>query len=158
MKWSGVRAGPANTKHQQKEEKRIMKQETIVVMHEVAERSHAGTISFPEVVGKLTQAGVERYHADLCRGERVFYMPSGESHVETTGDKYGDAAVEFSGAGVDAAVRTIQRGEIDYQEFVRRILAAGCVNYFVYITGRQTLYYGRNGDVHVEKFPAPKKD
>jgi len=127
------------------------------VMDEVAKRSHEGTISFPEVVGKLAEAGVERYHADLCRGERVFYMPDGESHVERSGEEHKHAAVEFSAAGVDAAVRTIQRGEIDYQEFVHRILTAGCVNYFVYITGRQTLYYGRNGDVHVEKFPAPKQ-
>jgi uncharacterized protein YbcV (DUF1398 family) len=135
-----------------------MKQELIAVMHEVAKRSHEGTIPFPEVVSKLAAAGVERYHADLCRGERVFYMPDGETHVEPADEKQGNAAAEFSSAGVDAAVRTIQRGEIDYQEFVRRILAAGCVNYFVYITGRQTLYYGRNGDVHVERFPTPKKD
>lgn len=135
-----------------------MDQKVVAVMHEVAKRSHEGTIPFPEVVRKLGEAGVERYHADLCRAERVFYMPSGESHVEPSGESPKPAATEFSAAQVDSAVRTIQRGEIDYQEFVRRILAAGCVNYFVYIAGRQTLYYGRNGDVHVEKFPAPKTD
>lgn len=133
-----------------------MDQKAIAVMQEVATRSHAGTISFPEVVSKLADEGVERYHADLCRAERIFYMPGGESHVEKTGEPATDAAQEFSAASVDSAVRTIQRGEIDYQEFVRRILAAGCVNYFVYVAGRQTQYFGRNGEVHVEKFPAPK--
>lgn len=132
-----------------------MDQKTVAILHECASRSDAGTITFGEVVGKLTQAGVERYHTDLCRAEHLYYMPGGETHVERM-PAQSQAAEEFSDAGVDAAVRTIQRGEIVYQEFVRRILAAGCVNYFVYIAGRQALYFGRKGEVHVEKFPAPK--
>jgi hypothetical protein len=31
--------------------------------------------------------------------------------------------------------------------------AAGCVGYFVQIAGRRTLYFGRNGETHVELFP-----
>jgi uncharacterized protein YbcV (DUF1398 family) len=151
---SGLNSG--QKQYAREREKTIMDQNVITVMHDVATRSHAGTISFPEVVNQLEQAGVERYHADLCRAERVFYMPDGESHREATGEPARGAAKEFSATDVDAAVRTIQRGEIDYQEFVRRILAAGCVNYFVYISGRQTDYYGRKGEVHVERFPAPK--
>ena len=26
------------------------------------------------------QVGVERYHADLLRAEKIYYLPSGESH------------------------------------------------------------------------------
>ena len=59
-----------------------MHQEVIAVMHECARLSDQGKISFPEVVRKLTQAGVERYHTDLCCHEHVFYMPNGETHVE----------------------------------------------------------------------------
>jgi uncharacterized protein YbcV (DUF1398 family) len=133
-----------------------MNQEVVAVAHECAVRSYEGKISFPEVLRKLKDVGVERYHADLCREERVFYMPDGESHVERAGEISGAVAEGFSSAQVEAALRTIQRGEIDYQEFVRRIKAAGCVGYFVLITGWQSLYFGRKGEVYVEKFPALK--
>lgn len=33
-------------------------------------------------------------------------------------------------------------------------MAAGCVGYFVQITGQQVLYFGRNGECHIELFPA----
>jgi uncharacterized protein YbcV (DUF1398 family) len=133
-----------------------MEQETIAVMHECAMRSHEGNIAFPEVVRKLKEAGVERYHADLCRDERVFYMPNGESHVETSEKLPWAVAEDFREAGVVEALRAIQRGEILYLEFVRRIMEAGCSGYFVLITGRQALYFGRKGEVYVEKFPRPK--
>jgi uncharacterized protein YbcV (DUF1398 family) len=132
-----------------------MHQETVAAMHECARLSDQGKISFPEVVRKLTQAGVERYHTDLCSDEHVYYMPSGETHVESMDWVKQPIAMEFSDEGVDAAVRAIQRGEIVYMEFLRRIMAAGCVGYFVLLAGRQAQYFGRKGEIHVEKFPAP---
>ena len=133
-----------------------MNKETIEVMHECAVLSDKGEIRFPEVVRKLTEAGVERYHADLSRAEHVYYMPSGESHVEKMPELEWKAATEFSDAEVEAAVRTIQRGEILYMEFVRRVMAAGCVGWVVLLDGRQTQYFGRKGEMHIERFPAPQ--
>ena len=37
--------------------------------------------SFPVVVGKLMEAGIERYHADLVRSEKTFYLPNGWSET-----------------------------------------------------------------------------
>jgi uncharacterized protein YbcV (DUF1398 family) len=133
-----------------------MHQEVTAVMHECARLSDQGKISFPEVVRKLMQAGVERYHTDLCCQEHVYYMPNGEWHVEPMDIPVWPIAVEFSDAEVDAAVRAIQGGEIVYMEFLRRIMAAGCVGYFVLLTGRKALYFGRKGEIHTELFPAPK--
>jgi uncharacterized protein YbcV (DUF1398 family) len=133
-----------------------MNKETIEVTHACAVLSDKGEIRFPEVVRKLTEAGVERYHTDLSRAEHVYYMPSGESHVEQMPKLEWKAAMEFSDAEVDAAVRTIQRGEILYMEFVRRVMAAGCVGWAVLLDGRQTQYFGRKGEIHIEHFPAPK--
>lgn len=135
-----------------------MNQEIIAVMHEVAKRSHEGTIPFPEVVGKLTQAGVEQYLADLRRGSRTFYMPNRDSHVEESSSPAVAIGEQFAEVEIVKALRTIQRGEIDYQEFVRRIMAAGCTGYFVYIAGRQAHYLGRRGERYVEMFPTPKAD
>ncbi|HUX43904.1 MAG TPA: hypothetical protein VMV57_04055 [Terracidiphilus sp.] len=132
-----------------------MHQEAVAAMHECARLSEQGKISFPEVVRKLAQMGVERYHTDLCCEEHVYYMPNGEVHVEPMGLLPEPIAAEFFEAGVASAIQAIQRGEIQYTEFLRRIMAAGCVGYFVLIAGRQAQYFGRKGEMRVEKFPAP---
>jgi uncharacterized protein YbcV (DUF1398 family) len=128
----------------------------IAAANECSQRSDAGTITFPEVVGKLIAAGVESYHADYYRREKTYYMPGGESHV-TPQELPGVAiATAFSPQGVEQAVRRIQRGEIGYMEFLRLTMLAGCVGYGVYISGRRAIYFGRTGDNYVEPFPGPK--
>lgn len=131
-----------------------MQASTIAVLHECSTRSQAGSITFPEVVGKLIEAGVESYHADFYRREKTYYMPDGSSHIEALEPPAAPLAAQFSAAGVEAAVRSIQRGEIKYMEFLRLCLLAGCTGYFVYIAGRRAVYVGRNGDELVEPFPA----
>jgi len=126
------------------------------VAFECTEASDAERITFPQVVGKLMEAGVERYHADLVRAERIYYMPDGES-VSTPGHALSAMpASEFLPAGVEMAVRDIQAGKIQYREFCARIAAVGCVGYIVTLNGRRAVYYGRNGETYVEPFPRPK--
>jgi uncharacterized protein YbcV (DUF1398 family) len=118
--------------------------------------SDTGASRFPEIVARLLAAGVERYHADLVRAEKTYYLPSGESEVVPDPALRVAPALAFSAAGVDAAVRASQAGAIDYREFCRRIAAAGCAGYFVSLSGRRALYYGRTGETHVEPFPATR--
>lgn len=141
-----------------------MKADQETVVRDCATRSAAGTISFGEVVGRLMEAGIERYHADYCRRENTFYVPDGSSLVVAMA--HGDhaspddvpppIAAAFSSRDVEAAIRRAQRGEIMYPEFVRLTTAAGCVGYFVQISGRCVQYFGRNGEMHVEPFPGAK--
>jgi uncharacterized protein YbcV (DUF1398 family) len=71
-----------------------------------------------------------------------------------TGEAVGIApAAAFSAGGVDAAVRAIQAGKIQYKTFCKRIAEAGCVGYHVSLVGRRAVYYGRTGDSHIEWFP-----
>lgn len=128
--------------------------DAVAVMKECKELSLAGKIPFSEVVRRLHEAGVERYHVDLTRDETTYYLPSGESHVFATGGPRDPIAEPFDAAAVEGAVRAIQRGEIVFPEFLRRILAAGCVGYFTQIAGRRVQYVGRTGDMHVEPFPS----
>lgn len=123
---------------------------------ECTRASDGGRISFGEVVRKLMEAGVERYHADLVRAQKTYYMPTGESEVVRNEANNVTPAMDFSAAGVEAAIRAIQSGSIRYKEFCERILAAGCVAYLVSITGRRAVYYGRTGDSHVEWFPGAR--
>jgi uncharacterized protein YbcV (DUF1398 family) len=128
------------------------------VMVEATRASDEERVTFPEVVMKLMQAGLERYHADLVRGDRTYYLPSGESEV-VAGHAVGIApAGAFSAAAVDAAVRAIQAGKIQYRTFCDRIAAAGCVGYHVSLAGQRAVYYGRTGDSHVEWFPGAKRE
>lgn len=123
------------------------------VLHECAHGSLTGTITFPEVVGKLMGVGVESYHTDLYRREHTYYLPDGDSHVEPLEVLPTPIAQEFSAQGVADAVRDSQQGKIKYREFLTRITAAGAVRYFVYLTGRCAVYIGRDGSEHVERFP-----
>jgi uncharacterized protein YbcV (DUF1398 family) len=132
-----------------------MNAEQAAVMRECAAASLAGRVSFPEVVGRLAAIGVERYHADYCRHEITYYLPSSESLVVPISHQSYPISAEFTPANVEAAIRQIQRGEIVYAEFLHKTIAAGCVGYFVQITGRRVLYFGRAGDFYLEPFPAP---
>jgi len=128
------------------------------IVVEAARASDEERVTFGEVVKNLVAAGVERYHADLLRAEKTYYLPNGESEV-VKGDPVAIApARDFSATGVDAAVKAIQAGKIQYRTFCERIAKAGCVGYMVSIAGQRATYYGRSGDSHVEWFPGAKRE
>ena len=118
--------------------------------------SDAERVSFGQVIGRLAEAGVDRYHADLQRAEKVYYMPDGTSLTVPTEPVAAPFAATFSAPGVDAAVRAVQAQQIRYGEFCRRIAEAGCVGYLVSLCGRRAVYYGRSGETHVEPFPGAR--
>jgi uncharacterized protein YbcV (DUF1398 family) len=125
------------------------------VLDECEFLSFQGKIAFPEVVARLAASGVERYCADLVKLEKFYYSPEGQSHIVAM--PLADAPAigrEFSANAVRAAVRDSQKGEIGYPEFLKRIMAAGTVYYDVFVGGRKVIYTGRDGDFHVENFPA----
>ncbi len=128
----------------------------IAVIQEIMYQSLAGTITFPQVVGKLLNEGIEAYHVDLILGENRYYQANGEAHVEPTPFEHSIAAQTFSSIEVAFAIKSIQIGQIDYQEFLRKILAAGTVYYIAYLSGRKVIYFGRNGDLHIEPFSTAK--
>lgn len=110
-------------------------------------------LTFPEVVEKLASAGVERYHTDLVRREKIYYLPSGESMVVEATARHGQPAASFSAPEVEAAVRAIQARQIGYNEFCERIAGAGCASYVVSLVGRRVVYFGRSAESHVELMP-----
>lgn len=131
-----------------------MDQKTKQVIRECSKGSLDGSMAFPEVVAKLAEVGCEQYHADFRRQEKTYYMPDGENHAEALPVGSRSIAAAFSPHHVVAALRTIQAGRITYVEFLKRIIEAGCVGYFVNIAGQRAIYLGRGGDMYVEYFPA----
>lgn len=102
---------------------------------ECASLSAAGTIHFGELVARLMNANLERYHVDYSRMKNTCYTPDGGSCVEPMEHDAASIGEESSAAQVEAAVRQAQHAEIMYPQFTRQPLAAGCVGYFVQITG-----------------------
>lgn len=110
---------------------------------------------FPVVVEKLARAGVASYTADLIALRKTYYdagsdsvdewMPLGETPA---------IAARFDRDAVAATVKAIQRKEIGYAEFLRRIMKAGCSRYTVFFSGRKAMYFGRDGEFYTEPFPA----
>ncbi|MGQ0636723.1 MAG: DUF1398 domain-containing protein [Planctomycetaceae bacterium] len=113
----------------------------------------AGELTFPEIVQQLAEIGVERYHADYSRHEITCYLANGDSHVVAVPHPSHPTDDAFSPSAVEAAVRQSQRNEHTYSDFIRKTMAAGCVGYFVQIAGRRVIYFGRQGESHVEHFP-----
>ncbi len=130
-----------------------MNVEQTQVVQACARGALTGELTFPEIVGRLAAIGIERYHADYSRQEITYYLPDGDSLVVAAPHPAHVAAAEFLASAVEAAVRQSQRNEHTYLDFIRKTIGAGCVGYFVQITGRRAIYFGRNGESHVEHFP-----
>ena len=128
------------------------------VLDQSCAASLAGTITFPEVVQELASTGVERYIADLAQLKNQYYGANGEYHSAALAFTGAPAiSQQFSAEEVKGAITDIQQQKIIYPDFLRRIMAAGCTHYEVYIQGRQAVYFGRDGSQHIEKFPAATK-
>lgn len=132
-----------------------MNTEQLAVIVNCANQSLRGETTFPEVVQSLQAIGLERYHIDYSCHVGTYYLPSGAATTLTLAHPDATVAETFNAVGVESAVRAIQRGEIYYQEFLQRTMEAGCIGYTVFISGARVLYFGRNGDVHEERFGGP---
>ncbi len=125
------------------------------VLRDCLMKAFAGRMTFPETVGKMIETGVERYDADLTRLEKMHYGMDGTSHLEAMPLHDAPAVPDgFSAESVQSAIEAIRNRLIDYPEFLRQVMAAGTVSYSVYLSGRKAIYFGRNGDFHVEPFPS----
>ncbi len=126
----------------------------VSVILETTRLAFADQMPFPASVAELQKIGVERYTADLVRLEKIHYEAGGDSVVEplplTNAPEVADG---FSAEAIIEALRAIQAGRTDYPQFLRQIMAAGCVQYAVYLSGRKAIYSGRRGEHYVENFP-----
>jgi uncharacterized protein YbcV (DUF1398 family) len=125
------------------------------IIQETASKTLAGTITFPEVVGRLLQAGVEYYHVDYVARRKAFYAAGGSAVTVTPIDYEGlpEVPPDFDPAAVQAAILDSQRHGQLYRDFTRRVMAAGVLGYFAFLRGKRVTYLGRSGDQHTEWFP-----
>lgn len=117
--------------------------------------AHDGSLSFPEIVGRLTAAGFEGYTVDYRRNEQTYYLPDGDSVQLAMPAHDGPIGADFDANEIERLVRWAQSGAAgySYQGFSRQAKAAGCAGYLVSFLGRRVVYFGRTAETHVELFP-----
>ena len=117
--------------------------------------SRNGSLSFPEIVGKLIAAGFEGYLVDYRRNSQTDYLPDGDSVTMDMHPSAGTVAAALDAAEVERLVRWAQANPADYSyvAFCEKVKAAGCAGYLVSFPGRRVVYFGRTAETHVEHFP-----
>lgn len=132
-----------------------MDAERIAVAKACLDAAHDGSLSFPEIIGKLIDAGFEGYAVDYRRNSQIYYLPDGDSVELDLPHSTGAVAAAFDSLGVEALVRWAQANDSDYSysAFCEKVKDAGCAGYLVSFLGRRVLYYGRTAETHVELFP-----
>ncbi|MDO8423352.1 MAG: DUF1398 family protein [Parvibaculum sp.] len=113
------------------------------------------SMSFPQIIGALMQAGFESY--EICfRGETAtYYLPDGESLELATHKAGTPVAPALNVSALQAAISEAQQqvAGYTYKGFCEKAKAAGCARYIVSLSGRRALYIGRDAATHTEFFP-----
>lgn len=132
-----------------------MDAERISIAETCLHAAHDGSLSFPEIVGKLIAAGFEGYLVDYRRNSQTDYLPDGDGVTMEMRPSAGTVAVDFDAAEVERPVRWAQANPADYSyvRFSEKAKAAGCAGYLVSFLGRRVVYFGRTAETHVEHFP-----
>lgn len=130
-----------------------MNPNTKEVIGNCAHQSHAGLLTFPEVLGRLMEVGVESYFADYRNQSTTYYLSSNDALSIPMAMPSIEIPNSFNKDGIVSAIRGAQSDAVRYPEFLKLTMAAGCIGYIVWIAGRHVSYFGRQGEVHVEHFP-----
>ncbi len=120
--------------------------------------AEANTMSFPQIVGKLMEAGFESYAVDFRRTTATYYLPDGDSVALETHRIDSAIADQLDATKLSAAIREAQQfvPGYTYKGFCAKAKAAGCAGYMVSFSGRRAVYFGRTGETHVEHFPGSR--
>lgn len=133
-----------------------MDAEHIAIAETCLHAAHDGSLSFPEIVGRLIGAGFEGYTVDYRTNNQTYYLPDGEHVTLPMPGSPGKVEAAFYPQGVERMVRWAQSGAADYtyEGFSEGAKKAGCAGYLVSFSGRRVVYFGRTAETHVEHFPS----
>ena len=119
----------------------------------VAGRPKVG--GFPYLAETLRRAGVTRNLWYLPACQSLYLTAAGPVMVMGTPLATGMVDVPpFDRDALIAALRTDQAGRGTFPEFLMASWRAGIVRYDVDLAARTCTYYGANGEVYVESYPA----
>lgn len=123
-------------------------------IQEAATATLAGTMTFPQIVAKLLEAGVEYYQVDYVGRCKRFYDANGTCVVTAIPfEGLPPVAAELDIAALRDDIRDSQQNGQHFRDFTIRAMRAGVQGYFAFLRGRRVTYLGRTGDQHTEWFP-----
>jgi uncharacterized protein YbcV (DUF1398 family) len=125
----------------------------IQAIEKCAHESHAGLLTFPQVLSRLIELDVESYHADYRHQSTTYYLSDNQTVCLRLPLPTINIPAAFNEVAVVHAIRGAQSDTFRYPKFLELTMAAGCIGYIVWISGRHVSYFGRQGDVHIERFP-----
>ncbi|MFZ0631852.1 MAG: DUF1398 family protein [Acidobacteriaceae bacterium] len=125
-------------------------------IHEINVATQQGTMTFPQVVQQFLALGVESYFVDFAAARKTCYLADGAHQSDPMILQPGPIAAVWSEADLVTAIRGAQADTVRYPEFVQRSTAAGVIGYWAFLTGKRVVYFGRQGEQHIEEFPKPK--
>lgn len=119
------------------------------------EGSESGTMTFPQSIKMLIEAGFDGYAVDFRHSTRTYYMADGQALELEMSPILAPVAERFDAEIVKAALREAQMQVpgYTYKGFCAKVVGAGCAGYIVSCLGKRVLYYGRTGETHTEYFP-----
>lgn len=127
------------------------------VVSSLAKATLDGSMSFPQIVGKLIAEGVEYYHVDYATNSFTFYSASGSAVTASLPfEKLPLISEDFDVTALKAAILDSQQHGQKFRAFCERAIRAGVQGYFAFLRGQRVTYLGRQGDQHVEWFPGAK--
>ncbi len=117
--------------------------------------AYGRSMSFPQIVGALIEAGFDGYAIDFRAGDATYYLPDGDAATIPLPHGGGAIPAAFDSAGIVGQIKWAQANPPDYgyAAFCENVMAMGCGGYVVSFVGRRVLYYGRSGETHTEHFP-----
>ena len=116
------------------------------------------SMTFPNIVAKLMEAGFESYLVDFRQRTATYYLPNDESAEFPTHETSTPVAAKLDSSALSAAIREAQNlvPGYTYLGFCAKAKAAGCAGYLVSFSGKRAVYFARTGETHVEYFPGSK--
>lgn len=132
-----------------------MNAQQVSVARRCLDGAESNTMTFPEIITALTDAGFESYEVDLRRERATYYLEDGDSVELVTHKVDGVVSNAFDARALQAAIREAQTlaPGYTYKGFCSKAKQAGCAGYIVLFSGRRALYFGRTAEMHVEHFP-----
>ncbi len=123
----------------------------------MAVRPHVG--GFPYLAETLRRAGVARNIWFLPACQSLYLTKDGPVASQIAPLIVGNADVPaFDREALIAALRTDQAGNSTFPEFLAASWRAGVVRYDVDFEAHRVTYYGCNGEVYAEDYPAVELD
>jgi uncharacterized protein YbcV (DUF1398 family) len=134
----------------------------IETLESAMERAMAGRPKvggFPYLAETLRRAGVTRNLWSLPSCQSIYLTKEGP--VVSQGQALVSGMADVPAFNQDAlirALRTDQKGESTFPEFLTATWRAGVVRYDVDLDARTVAYYGCNGEEYVEAYPTVNVD